>query len=289
MPISNTINYSSALQLLGINNSYGFQLSLTPVIDLAISEINAANPLRLSVSVSGTGFPLSDASISYCLIKVSLPATAGDYPSYTLVNGTVQANKQGSVLVNFTDVTDANQNYGFIAYAHLAGLVGTASYQRASSQDQYVVPMINDVSQQKVLLAHNYDLNSYSSLASTLKYNATFVVLTENFGLREMPLGSPDTTGTITSGSGNPYVNVTIPTYTPGILIVSYQQVDNPTKGGIALMPWGISSLSYPVTFGGDPQKQDWVATDIRQITVNHVAYQAKLSVWVYNSIQGTN
>jgi hypothetical protein len=34
------------------------------------------------------------------------------------------------------------------------------------------------------------------------------------------------------------------------------------------------------VVFGGDPTGQEWVATDIRQVTVNGVAYQAKLALW---------
>ena len=32
MPHSELVNYSSALNLLGINNTYGFQLSLTPIL-----------------------------------------------------------------------------------------------------------------------------------------------------------------------------------------------------------------------------------------------------------------
>ena len=49
---------------------------------------------------------------------------------------------------------------------------------------------------------------------------------------------------------------------------------------GIVVMPWGLSSLAFPITFGGDPKNASWVATDIRQVMVNGIAYQAKLSVW---------
>lgn len=109
--------------------------------------------------------------------------------------------------------------------------------------------------------------------------------MAEDFTLREMVLASPNTTGIVTSGFGSPYVNVTIPS-TPGILIVTYQEVGSVTAGGVVVMPWGISSLSFPVTFGGDPSHQEWVATDMRQITINRVAYQAKLSLWNYNGQQ---
>ena len=48
-------------------------------------------------------------------------------------------------------------------------------------------------------------------------------------------------------------------------------------------MPWGINSLALPVTFGGNPAGQNWVTTDIRQVTVGGIAYQAKLSLWSSN------
>jgi hypothetical protein len=280
MPASELVNYSLACKLLGINNTYGFQLTLTPVAAVSISDDYSGGYLRLNVNLMGTGFPLAGATVNYCLVKVTLPTAAGEYPSYILQNGTTQADKKGYVPVNFTDITDTNQNYAFLVYAHLGGLAGVGCYTHVSSEDKYVVPMVDDLAEQKVLLAHNYDVDSVNPAASSLKYNATFVVFTEDFAMREMPLSSPNTTGTLTSGLGNPYINVTIPTFTAGILLVTYQQSDDLSRGGIVLMPWGVSSLAFPVTFGGDPEQQDWVATDLRQVTINHVAYQAKLSLW---------
>ncbi|MGQ9691264.1 MAG: hypothetical protein ACUVQY_08405, partial [Thermoproteota archaeon] len=64
----------------------------------------------------------------------------------------------------------------------------------------------------------------------------------------------------------------------PGILIITYRKSAQET--GVVLMPWGISSMAFPVVFGGDPSSQEWVATDIRQVIVNGVAYQAKLALW---------
>lgn len=290
VPLASAINYSLALKLLGINNTYGFQLELTPVITVDIAENPASNPLNLSLSVTGTGFPLANASINYCLILVSLPANEGEYPSFTLQNGTVTADEKGSTSVEFPDVTDTTQSYAFIAYAHLGGLLGVGFHERVSSTEpenlrEYIVPLVEDVAEQKVLIAHNYDLNSSDTAGFSLKYNATFVLSAEDFTLREMPLASPTTVGTVTSGVGNPFVNITIPTYTPGILIVTYQK-QNTTEGGVVVMPWGISSLAFPVTFGGDPKLQEWVATDIRQVTINRIAYQAKLALWSYKGQQ---
>ena len=52
-------------------------------------------------------------------------------------------------------------------------------------------------------------------------------------------------------------------------------------------MPWGVSSLAFPVTFGGNPTGQGWVATDMRQVTIGGVAYQAKLGLWNLKCTRG--
>ena len=45
-------------------------------------------------------------------------------------------------------------------------------------------------------------------------------------------------------------------------------------------MPWGLGSLAFPLVFGGDDKGHDWVTTDLRQITVGGITYQAKLELW---------
>ena len=79
-PNSEALNYSSALKLLGINSTYGFQLTLTPDITVSITENQACSPLTLSISASGTGFPFANADINYCLISVTLRANPSSIP-----------------------------------------------------------------------------------------------------------------------------------------------------------------------------------------------------------------
>ncbi len=282
MPQNEVLNYSSVQNLLSINNTYGFQLTLTPLISVSIREENANNPLQLSINVNGAGFPLTNASISYCLVKVFLPSAEADYPFYEIKNGVITADQQGFAQVSFPDVTN-DESYAFIAYAHLGGLTGVGHYERSSSTDQYVVPLVKDMSQQKVLIAHNYDLNASGPAGFSLKYNATFVILTEDFTLRELPFGfsgDSNLVGTVISGPGNPYPELVLPANTNGILIITYQK--DAAQGGIAIMPWGISSLGYSMVFGGNPQETDWVSTDLRQVTINHVGYQVKFALWSY-------
>ena len=287
-PNAQALNYSTALALLGINNTYGFQLTLTPDITVSITETHASSPLNLSISATGTGFPFANAPINYCLIQVTLPQTDAEYPSYTIQNGAVTTDQQGIAdNVTFPSVTDSNQVYAFIAYTHLDGIVGVGYHTRDSSTDQYVVPIVQDMASQEVALAHNYDLNNSNPAQYSLKYNATFVISTEDYTLSELSLGSPSSQGIVTSGVGNPYPSIPLPTCTTGILIVTYQQ-EGSTQGGVVMMPWGISSLAFPVTFGGNPQGQDWVATDIRQVTIGGIAYQAKLALWNTSGYQVT-
>jgi hypothetical protein len=121
---------------------------------------------------------------------------------------------------------------------------------------------------------------------SAVFFNATFVMMTEDFTLREMPMeNSTGKVGKIVYGHGTEktYQNLTIPTFNPGILIITYKTNNG---DGFALMPWGISSMAFPVVFGETSKNREWVATDLRQVVVNGIAYQAKLSLW---SLQGTS
>ena len=278
-PNAEALNYSTALKLLGINGTYGFQLSLIPDVNVAVTETHASSPLTLSVAASGASFPFSDATVNYCLILVTLGQTAGQYPSYTMLNGTATANAQGTVSVSFPSVSSANQVYAFVAYASLDGIVGVGYHTRDSETSQSIVPILKDMNSQTVVLAHSFDLNNSEPQTASLKYNATFVVSTQDYALNELALAnSPQNYGIIMSGEGNPTESVTLPTCTPGILIVTYQE--SSSAGGVIMMPWGVNSLQFPVSFGGNPSQQDWVATDLRQVMIGDVSYMTKLSLW---------
>ena len=281
VPFASAVNYSLASRLLGTNNTYGFQLTLTPVVSISITETHASNPLRLSVNVMGTSFPLVNARVNYYLFLVSL--TQGQFPLYTIQNGTIYTDNQGSASLAFPDVTDGTVSYSIIATARLGGLNGVGYHQRIPYRDAYIVPLIGNYSQREVLLAHGYDINETVSHGTvSVAYNATFFVLTDDFGLRQVPLDNAN--DTVINGPGYPVKSVTLPSNNAGILLTTYKVSD--TEGGIVIMPWGLSSLSFPMSFGGNSAHQEWVATDIRQVIVNGVAYQAKLALWSYEGYQ---
>jgi hypothetical protein len=276
VPYTLEMNYSSASKLLGINNMYGFQLTFTPIVSVSIEETQLANSLKFDVEVNGVGFPLSQATISYCFLKV-IPSG----PSYEMSADTVTADATGSASIEISDVM-AGDAYAFIAYASKGGLVGMGYTQRTSGIN-YVVPFIDSFEEGRVLIAHSYDIDKTTDPNSAVFYNATFVLLTEDFTLREVPLLFKKQHIVYGSGSEHAYDNVTIPTSNPGILVIPYKTNNGV---GVVLMPWGISSLAFPVVFGGDSSKQEWVATDMRQVTVGGVAYQAQIALWSYEGYQ---
>lgn len=279
VPYSLSVNYSTATKLLGINNTYGFQLSLTPIVSVSVQETRAANPLTLKLGVTGVGSPLSYATISYCFLKVE--GTGPGSPTYAISFGNAQADASGSVTINIPNVA-ASDSYAFIAYAHLGGLVGIGYIER-TGDSQYIVPFVDSIEEGQIQLAHSYNVHEDPNPESAVFLTATYVLLAEDFTLREMPIIEQKELVVYGSGSDKTYVNVTIPTHSPGILVIPYRSNN---VDGITLMPWGINSMAFSVIFGGDPSKQEWVATDMRQITVGGTTYQARISLWSLEGYQ---
>jgi hypothetical protein len=280
VPYNLALEYSAVTQLLGINNSYGFQLTLTPIVTVSIQE-TSASPLTLEVTATGIGFPLSGATISYCFLKVG---AQGNDPYYDISFDTVTADDTGLRSISIPDVA-ADDSYAFIAYVREGGLVGVGYRERTKDENKYVIPFIDSFDEGLVLLAHSYDVHFFGAPVPAVFYNATFVLLTEDFTLREMSIDTTSDHIVYGHGSDKTYENVTIPTHNPGILVITYK-AQGANQDGVVLMPWGLSSLAFPVTFGGDPSKQEWVATDMRQVTVGGIAYQAKIALWSLEGYQ---
>jgi hypothetical protein len=285
VPNSQALNYSFVSKLLGINGTYGFQLTISPIVTVAISKISNGAPLKFAINVAGSGFPLANAPISYCFLQVT--AGVDEYPAFTVVNNMTYTNEAGSTVLTFPGVDGETSSYALIVYAHLSGLMGVGYYTHSTQLSEYVVPLVDSFENRSVLIVHGWSIGEPPEDAShsALFFNSTFVIMTEDFTLRESPLNSSEGTGKVVYGSGSEkdYAPLTIPTYNPGILITTYRK--GGTYGAV-LMPWGISSLAFPVVFGGDASQQEWVATDMRQVTVGGIAYQAQIAVWSLEGYQ---
>ncbi len=276
-PTSKTVDYATASKLLGINGTYGFKLTLTPTVTVNIQKISTGSPLQFTVDVTGTGLVLSNANITYTLIVVN--QDTNPYPSYTMIPGTTQTLEDGSLSapLTFSGIDGENRAYALIVYSYIYGLKGMGCYVHQPDSSVSVVPLVDSFEEETVTLAHSESVGEASgSMYSPLTYSASYAILTEEYYLRHVTLEQPNANGTL--DNTQKYTTIKVPN-NAGILIVTYR--DAPTgQTGITLAPWGLGPIAYPVILGGSDAGQDWVTTDIRQVTISGIAYQAQLSLW---------
>ncbi len=272
MPQDSLLSYSVAQRMLGLNSSYGFQLTLTPILDISINETQTSNPLKLGITVDGAGFPLANAKVTYKLYQLNL--NDGNCPSFNIINGTTTTDNTGKASVTFPQITSNSQSYVFLVTTSLNGLNGVSYHVGNVQSGPHVVPLVGNMTSGQILLTHSGDVELPYTTGNELTYNTTLVSFNqEDFSLQSLAIND---TKSLTSGGGYPCGNITL-SRDPSILIIGYNSTA--TQGGFSLMPWGLSSLSYSVTFGTlDPTA--WVSTDMRQVTIGGIAYQAKLSIW---------
>ncbi len=285
VPYSQALNYSTVSSLLGINGSYGFSLTLTPIVTITISP-QLQNPLTFSIEVTGPGFPLANTNVDCCLITVD-GKEEGNYPEYAISNSSTVTDSAGNASLSFAGVDGNTTSFALVACAHQSGLVGMGYYSQVLYDTSYVIPLVSSIENATAILAHSWDVTEEGDSDAAIHYNATFIILAEDFKFRPMPANyTENAVGLLNSGQEPElaYDTLTIGTHSTGILVVSYSTSAQDT--GIVVMPWGLSGLAFPITFGGNPNNMDWVAVDLRQVMINGIAYQAKLSVWSLSGFQ---
>lgn len=287
MPYESLISYSTASKLLGVNGSYGFQLTIIPIVSVTISQVQT-NPLSFSIKVDGVGASLAGATVNYQLVTVNL-SSSYSMPQYSVVSGTAEdkTDVTGTTTISFASLDASNLSYVLFAYASLSGLNGVGYHVSSVFSEKSVVPLVGNFSQSSVLLAHSYDINGYYTGNDDfpINYNSTMIILTEDNTFRDLSL---NITGTLRNDNGTvyPYGSITIPTCNQGIVVTVYNS--SATDSGFVIMPWGFGLLGESLTFGGNPSNAEWVATDLRQVLVGDIAYQVKICVWSYKGISVT-
>jgi len=270
--MNKTVSYDDAAKLLGIYGMYGFQLTLTPIVNVEIEEANAGDPLTLTIKVTGRGVPLAHAEVSYALLKVKEDSEG--FPTYDMITGAVPADNMGVLNLNFSSVCTGD-SYAFLAYAKAGGLIGFGCRQRPLGFDAFLVPLVESFNDRRVTVVRNFDLRNESSTVP-FNFTASFMYVCEDLTIRR--LEGYIYRGNITSIK--PIVNFTVPK-DAGILIISYKgYYGADAVYGITMMPWGINMMAFPVVFGGDISNSVWVATEIRSVLVGDISYEAKLAMW---------
>lgn len=269
IPVDNCVSYSRAAELLGVNGTYGFEIDLSPTLDVNITEVNPS--LELQVEARGPGLPLAGATLNYYLFHIDSEGTFPSIVTYPQdAPGVDYLNQSGSASISFPlDSTDA---YFFVVYVHLSGLNGVGYYSRniSESSPAPILPFIQNFEDGdvEVKIANN-------SPSDPVKYNATFFALSHSLRLQRVQL--ENSTDELEYGT---YNTTKIQASETGILLISYQHGEDI---GSVVMPWGIGALGVSVTFGGNSTGYSFVATELRQVRINEVSYQMMLSAWRLN------
>lgn len=270
IPTGDCITYETASLLLGINGTYGFQLSVKPILEI-LTSVHQSDPLILKVQVKGPGSSLGGAALSYYMFQAY---KTGTFISVETQTGDAVTDAAGVAYLEFP-FDHEEESYTIILSAELSGLRGFGRFSHATfTQGAGVMPFVISYEEGKVFLAHSWDVQDQGTPVPDYKFNATFFVLTEDRQFQEMEI--ENATGTLNYGSKN-YEITHLPIDNPGFLLVTYRSGN---EVGMNVMPWGIGTLAASVTFGGQPSDNIWTAVDMRQATVDLVGYQATIICW---------
>jgi hypothetical protein len=191
----------------------------------------------------------------------------------------------GLANITFPSVDVTQKSFALIASASLSGLSGVGYYSNSLCNSTYAVPLVSNFETRSIDIAHSWGiLDSFGQHAGDsgdLFYNATFLRAAD---MTEMILNNgTGMFGRLNEQQFPPHAfdTLTLDANSFGVLVVAYSM--NASASGIAVMPWGFSPLGFSIMFGTNPaylQSSEWVSTDVRQVLVNNIPYQAKLSLW---------
>jgi hypothetical protein len=277
------INYHNAINMLGINGTYDFQLSLTPTLTINVTKISATD-LKLKIQAYGSGFPVSNAYLNYLIFWANTSSGGGfPIPNSNFTSDAIQTDSTGIAYKEFPSLSN-NTAFTFIVKISVAGLCGIGYLSQATvTSTGNIIPYIQsfDSGTVSIVLAQKYGQNDPPPGMGDLYYNATFYALPNTFA----PIVGGTFTGKVNSTTPYQNLNMTVNNQT-GFLVVAYA---NGTSYGTVIAPLGINSIGVPVTFGSNVSAKEWVATDLRQVIIGDIAYQAKLSLWSLKGFQGSS
>jgi hypothetical protein len=274
VPTNQVINYSQASRMMGINGTYGFSLTVSPTVEVVVSE-TSHNPLVLSVLAKGPGSPLSNAAVTYCLLTLTgnNPPT---YPSLNLYYGNASTGLTGEAFLNLQSFVNLKP-YFILVQVSLPGVSGTG-YFGNSYNSTSIVPIITSFESRSVVLAHSFGIDN-QGYNGNLTYTSIFL-RAKDMIQTTLNNGNLEVKGMLYCNATPSHQadQLTIDPEMNGVLVVAFSK--SALESGIVVMPWGLSSLGFTATIGGQHPSPNWVSTDMRQVLVNDMQYQAKLALW---------
>jgi hypothetical protein len=202
-------------------------------------------------------------------------STSGSFPiiNYNFTSDALQTDSSGIASIEFPYLSSGTA-FTFIVKAYTTGISGTGYLaQETVTNSGNLIPYIQsyDAGTANVTLAQNLQTGT-----GNLYFNASFYALPDNF----VPIPAGNFAGNVNSSTPSQNLQITTNNQT-GFLVVAYADGN---QYGMMITALGVDSIGVPVIFGANPSGKDWVATDLRQVLIGDIAYQAKLSLW---SLQG--
>lgn len=282
---TDSIRYHNVTSLLGINGTYDFQLSITPTLTVNITQIPGAD-IKLEIQVYGSGFPLSNANLDYLMFWANSSSNGG-FPilNSNFTSDILQTDSSGIAFKEFPSLSN-DSAFTFIVKVNAVGLRGTGYLsQETVTNTGNIIPYIQsfDNGTAYIVLAQQYGHDDPLPSMGDLYYNASFYALPDTF----VPILGGNFAGDLNYGNGNGTKNLQVATNNQtGFMVIAY---GDGTHYGTVVVPLGVNSLGLPVTFGSNLSGKEWVATDLRQVIIGDIAYQAKLSLWSLTGYQVTS
>jgi len=284
VPYGSTLNYTYVKELLNIQGSYEFYLTLHPALNILVRPLASTEGLKFAVFVTNFyGSPLSGATINATLIF--LGSGSGNKPSLIYITDQSSAtNATGVGLLNFESQSGLTPSvYALLVSVTSAGLLGYGYYtsMQPSQIEAYAVvqPGMNNVT----LIQHCALVTEPS--CGVDNFNATSALPNGEGGLSTANLSCTTYTLNAGKGGGNGHSSSTcVGVLNSGFLLVSIKQVGNGQKSNniLEIFPLNPALGNLEVNFGLNPVSTQSVgaASLSRVVTISGVSYMATFVYW---------
>jgi hypothetical protein len=267
--LSEYVDYGQAAELLAVDNIFGFQVSIRPILNISVVQLEA-DPLKVGISLQGLSGTVVGALLNASLFHVIQDTP---YPSIsTPLEGHAVSDIRGIAEIEFPSVNATEALYIVLVKANLGGIRGIGYYTNAYSKNSPLLPVVTGYQEGEVSLIHRKNIAASYSYAGDVYYNLTFLNQVGETAFRSVTLGMAY--GTVNMSA--PGI-VSLSVGNPGILLVS-SRAD--AEYGLTAMPWGITPLCLSMTYGADPLNKKTVVTKSQFASINGLSYQIELALW---------
>jgi hypothetical protein len=259
------LDYEHLIGLVDPNGRYGFQLVVTPLLNITTSFDEGTK--TLSVNVTSASSDIGDAQVSATLYRLD-PNTLPD--TMTIVSETL--NPISSEETKY-DLSAYDETYFVYLRAIYNDLASASCFIKPGVSPTALLPIVTNYATGEVSVTPS---GSYSG--NRFEYAASFQFIVPNnqfrFKLFENDLVNP--------GEEEPKISLSDYKSIPGYLLIFYR-IDSTPDYGLSVMPWGLNSLGYKLTLGSGPTRLDSVVTQSRVVNVGNESYDVEILMWRVN------